>query len=1294
MFPKSKILQVNSFDCNNKIFIRNKEGSGIFDLISSKFEVFYELFRQSAISSDGQLIACNYQQVSDGYSQGYCFKFYDIKNYKDLTIINDNKILPIQISRNGNLLHYQKDFNQVISSIDENKQLKFLCSLQGGFDVGEVSVTPSFGYISVKESTRLKLMNLNWLSNAEIVSINQLNEKGENNYFILISSDNSQIISGYSSDIKTYRFDFFEKKIHKFVQGIINCLAQIDQNIISYGCDKKNTLLGDHNDNVRCLSYSQNMKLLASGSKDQKIFLWNVNAKKKIAVLEGHTGKINQLSFSPDGQCLASASDDQQIKLWNIEQSEQSNVSKGHQQCVNQVAFSKDGLIIASCSGDCSIILWDLIEKNFIIMLKQHKLAVKCLEFSFCSKWLASGSIDGSICLWDVKFPQETTLFYKINELYLFPDFLHFSPSGCFATISNDGGKQKDSKQKIVTKIQVWSLNKIDQKDKKFEIFQYGINPICLSDDEDYIFQGYDNLVKIHNLSTDQTDILEGHQFEVVMIRSWDYGRQLLSIDNKNIMIIWQKTNNSWKKQSKILIEPPIIQINIIKYDYQDYLVSINSNAIIISNLNQMQKQMPLVDLKIQFQSCYLSNSQNQFILMDQDQIKLIDCISGEIQSEIKNLNNSQQSIISQEDRYLAIYQRQRSMIIIVDISKKQEDVNLDFEGTLKFFEFSKDDSNILYTASESCEILKWDIKNKQKEIVTKLEFQQLDYFLQFSKSCNFIVYSHKNTQIFLVNLNKQQKYQIDIQNYNGITAFSQNESLVALATSDYKIYLWNYEKSIIKDVTLIQKQSTKNLQFINEGNELVCCQKEKICIFSVQEDFKLKLKNIWQIDSCDIYIFSPKHLSVLNYSEYGKKRICFLNPGQSKILIDEKLQPLDFTSTQDGDYIVQLNQQGFIIWDLRTEKQILKTDKWSGNNAMLIDLKTLIIGNQKEINILDIRELDNIKLLYNSFQVQPLRSLSFASKQQYYVCVFDNKIQVWKFINDGKCQQVAVYDLQFYGKKNLCISANGKFLVYNSQDSQQLIRIKQLHTLELNDKKVNGLIYSSDFQNLITLISGSPILFTPTLDIIESKLEGVIKDNEAKSIVSASVDSIFAILYDALILIVKIIDSKKLTVIRQVSLKSLEKCPTFSINPSGTQLIVGSETGTIYFRDLTNSNDMDLNKFEENQKIENQNNQVNSFTFSPNGTDFAAAISDGSINLYSVEQIKNDQNIKQNDENQEQSQIQVVENIKKDFRLICYKSFSRQSLLLANQCIVKDSKITQNDKSIIQLFRQKGARE
>ncbi|CAD8165631.1 unnamed protein product [Paramecium octaurelia] len=1305
MFPKHKILQVNTFDSNHKMFIRNTEGSGIFDLISQKFEVFYELLRESVISSDGYLIACNYKYDGCGQQQNYDFKFYDIKNNKDFPVSTDNKMFPIKFSKSCDLLHYyQVDKQAIVSSIDENKQLKLLCSFQCGSNVDEVSVTPSFNYIFVKESKRLKLMNLNWMSQAQIVSINQSNEKSENKHSFVISSDNSQIICGQSSDIQLYSFNGNEKlDIQRSFSGKINCLAQIDVDNISIGCDRKiylfnfnkqeDILLGEHDSYVTSLSYSQKMSLLASGTNDQKIFLWNVNAKKKIAVLEGHTGEINQLSFSPDGQCLASASDDQQIKLWNIELSEQSNISNGHQLCVNQIAFSNDGLIIASCSRDRSIILWDLIEKNFIIMLEEHTSVILCLEFSFCSKWLASLSKDGTTCLWDVKFPQETVLYNKINNAHLHPNFLCFSPLGCFATISKNTNN---------IKIEIWSLNKINKKNEKFQIFLPEKNLISLSDDEDIIFLSSDNLVFVHNLSTDQKESLEGHQSEVVIIKSWDYGRQLLSIDDKDNMIIWQKINNSWKKQSQILLEPATVQFDIIYNQYQNYFVSINSNAIIISNLKQMQEKLPSIDLDIQFESSYLSTSQQLFILMDADQITVIDSFSREIKFQKKDLNNLEHSIISNDDRFLAIQERYGSKITIIDISQQQEDVNLEIEEHPKSFQFSKDDSNILYTASLSGNIMKWNIQNKLNEIIVKLESFQLDYFLQFCKPCNLIGYYNNNTQLLLINLNNQQQYSKEIQNLNGIAAISQNEILVALATSDYTIQLWNYEKSITTEITLFKKQPTQNLLFIKDDTELVCSQKETICIFSVQDDFQFKLKNIWQIESCYNYTFCPKNLSVLCYrAQNGYRMISFLNPGQSKILIDEKQQPLKFYSTYNGDYIVQLNQQGFIIWDIQNEKQILNTDQWSGNYVMLIELKTVVIGDQHYINILDIRELPNITLIQKIFLQQPIRSISFASKQQYLVIGYDNKIIACELLKCGILQQVATYDIQFFTKvdfnpvsANPVISANGNFLVYKQYRSFQLIRIKQLHTLELNAKSVIGLQYSSDFQNLITLINGRPTLLTPALGMVEAQLENVIKDNEAKSIVSASVDSIFAILYDAFILIVKIIDQKKLIVISRISSESFENCVTISINPFATQLIVGSVSGSIYFWDLTNSDDEEFNKFEKHLKIENQNDQICCFTFSPNGTDFAAGVFDGSINLYSIEQIKNDQNIKQNDENQEQRQIQVAENIKKEFRLICYKSFSRQSLLLANQSIIKDSKITQNGKSIIQLFKQKGARE
>ncbi|MGH9883231.1 MAG: caspase family protein, partial [Pyrinomonadaceae bacterium] len=159
------------------------------------------------------------------------------------------------------------------------------------------------------------------------------------------------------------------------------------------------TLTG-HSESVTSVAFSSDGKTLASGSFDKTIKLWEVATGRELSTLTGHSGEVSSVAFSGDGKTLASGSGDRTIKLWEVTTGRELRTLTGHSYWVNSVAFSADGKMLASGSFDKTIKLWEVATGRELGTLSGHSGWVTSVALSAGGKFLVSGSGDATTKLW------------------------------------------------------------------------------------------------------------------------------------------------------------------------------------------------------------------------------------------------------------------------------------------------------------------------------------------------------------------------------------------------------------------------------------------------------------------------------------------------------------------------------------------------------------------------------------------------------------------------------------------------------------------------------------------------------------------------------------------------------------------------------------------------------------------------------------------------------------------------------------------------------------------------------
>ena len=121
------------------------------------------------------------------------------------------------------------------------------------------------------------------------------------------------------------------------------------------------------------VAFSPDGKILAAGTEDLTVKLWNAETGEDMATLEGYdvtrgnVKRVWSLAFSPDGQTLATGTWHGSIKLWDVPtRTEIATISlSAYLARVMSLAISPDGTVLAAgisddWTGPNIIRLWDM----------------------------------------------------------------------------------------------------------------------------------------------------------------------------------------------------------------------------------------------------------------------------------------------------------------------------------------------------------------------------------------------------------------------------------------------------------------------------------------------------------------------------------------------------------------------------------------------------------------------------------------------------------------------------------------------------------------------------------------------------------------------------------------------------------------------------------------------------------------------------------------------------------------------------------------------------------------------
>ncbi|BBD60981.1 WD-40 repeat-containing protein [Nostoc sp. HK-01] len=898
-----------------------------------------------------------------------------------------------------------------------------------------------------------------------------------------------------------------------------------------YQIKERNRLI-KHEAAVHIITFSPNGQIIASGSADKTIRLWDLHGKE-LKILREHQASITSLAFSPDGKTLVSASEDGKVKIWNVEHLDDKNkilISNKTltEDTVTKISFTPNGqkLIISGLFDVKIKDLKELDEEGISLIEEARTEVITSFSLSSDGKMLAIAKAknenfsfsdplqDSTIELWNLENkPKKITQFIAAQKNTI--SSIVFSPDNkTLASASLDHV------------VKIWDLKQFNSKlsktfeppndsQEKSEDITIAIDLLAFSPDSQTLAYGDNKTVKLWNLSTKQLQTsLNGHQADISSVAFSPDGGTLASAGGDNTIILWNldgkllntltgheaavtrltlspngqilasasddNTVKLWDLNGKLLhtLKGHKYAVTNIAFspDNQTLASTSSDDTIILWNLDGTLVHKLTKD---KYSLTNIVYSPGGYILASagsDNNINLWD-VNGNLLHSLKGHKYAITSVVfSHKNKIIATASKDKT-IKLWNFQGELIQTIKGHQAAVTNIAFSHDDK-ILVSSSEDGTLKLWNVQNKLLPLLIKAQ--------SHSATVTSVVFSRDDKQIIFGSTNGTIKI-LDVQGKN-IRTLTAHQAAVTSIVFDSKT---NTFASTSEDNTVKYWKSDGTLLQTFRGHQAavtsVVFHPDKKILISASKDKTIKvwkLKQLGQIlkhsDTVTSVVFSRDGKTLVS-AGYDQTIKLWKLDGNQPTFIDSIYQYLKDSPvilSADGKHIVTINQdKNIAFWSLsrkKLEEEKIKSEENHQDKVTSIalspDAKTVVSGSSdKIIKLWDL----NGKLQHNlkGHQDEVIQVIFSLDGKTLASSSKDKTIKLWDLNGNLK------HTLEGYQDaiKQIVFSPDGQTLVSSSNHNIILWDLKSNQKnifLEYKDNKeeIQQLVFSPDGKTLASI--------------------------------------------------------------------------------------------------------------------------------------------------------------------------------------------------------------------------------